>query len=817
MYPHLLKLQIAMMSLVAIGGFVLGSNIGDPNIVRISLLGAVVAFVLVDRLKWFDLSGWLANITFLLILIYSMRAFIGGNSTDKLVAVANLLAYLQVALTFQPKTPRLGWQLMILSILQIVVAAIFNLNFEYGIYFAIYFAVVTITMTLQNDFAKWTRTNRQNTKNISLAGEQAKVSSVAHPGALGNAVALSRLPGSSRLFSAWMLVMPWLMVSLAFSFLLFHSLPRTQQDTDNPAVKKFIGTGQSRSVDLDFDGVVPLSNAIIFRAKFLDVDTNEDILLKGETYFRGMAYSKLVYDNSTTSWEAPYDHVFNWSYIQLPRFRRLPEHAGVVRNVGLEITLEPNVDPLLYATMPAIKLGNGDSEIEFCRDLSALTRRRSKSANTITSYQYEVGTLLDAANRTLPGTPYVPFKFGNSFPFMETGSPEHQLLTEIDRSKYPELIKISDQLASEVDKQDRIKLCNTLLGHFSPGNRYDYTIDYRQVTKDKSLDPVEDFVRNHRNGHCQLYASALTLMLRSQGIPARYVIGFHGGEYNTLASCYMVHGRHAHAWVEAYIPPEMCTERMFSQQIAGKGGAWITLDPTPPVDFGGANEALDLARSIWQDYVISPDHNKQEFTESQNLLLASARDTDLERIYYLIVDNIKNSFLIQISLVLFAVAFLLLLAVRGRSRSSKSLETKQFVKQVRNFLANAASVVSPQLAQFIGGRTGNAVPFYVKFENLLAKHFQLERSPEQTQLEFADAAVVAIKRDIAKKGNLVDRAHADNPATQDPDAANQLQSLLQSVTHAFYAERFGPNPLDKEAVADIENQIENLEKIISGR
>ena len=45
-------------------------------------------------------------------------------------------------------------------------------------------------------------------------------------------------------------------------------------------------------------------------------------------------------------------------------------------------------------------------------------------------------------------------------------------------------------------------------------------------------------------------------MLRSQNIPARMVIGFKGGEFNTVGNYYQVRQLHAHAWVEAFLEPQ---------------------------------------------------------------------------------------------------------------------------------------------------------------------------------------------------------------------------------------------------------------------
>ena len=797
MYPHLLKIQIAVAALVAVGGFVLGSNLRAIDISVISIMGAVIAFTVVDRLKWFELSGWIANFVLLGILFLSMRDFIGGNSTEKLISVANLLAYLQVALAFQKKTPRLCWQLLLLSILQIVVAAIFNLNFEYGQYFILYFAIVTVMMTLQNDFGKWTKLQRKHKQDLALAKNEIQVTASAHPATLGKPVAISRLSSSRRLTSAWLLVIPWLMVSISFAFLLFHSLPRSpQQDWDEAGLKKFTGTGMSKKVKLDNDGLISLSNALIFRAKFSDVVSGEQVLLNGNPYFRGMSLSQLTFNSKVTSWEAPYDHVFNWSYQQLGRYQTTAVQAKNSKPVAIEFIMEPTHDPLLYATMPLFRKFNDESDVEFCRELSALTRRRNDVTNTITSYIYSTTTSVDDSNSLLKGWPYQPFKFGSSFPTLETGSPEYMLLTEIEPGHYPKLVEIADEIAATNSEAGRIEICNAILDHFNNSNRYEYTLDYTDVDLDKTIDPVEDFVANHRQGHCELYASAMILMLRSQGIPARYVVGFHGGEYNSLADCYMIHGRHAHAWVEAYVPPEECTQEMLDTGMAGTGGSWITLDPTPAVDLADSNGAIDLARSIWQDYVISPDQNKQDFNGNNRLLMASASSSELGQIFDYVIDLIKENKASQFGLTTIVGLFLLMLALRGQRRNRKKQKKSQKpATLVRRMLARVASVVSPELSRYIAGETAIAVPFYGDMERLLAKHYQLKRSQDQTQLEFATHATNTIS------------GHASNPIERD-----KIGKILETVTAAFYQQRFGSMPLDNETVADIENQIKSLEQ-----
>src|SRR5262249_18543335 len=108
--------------------------------------------------------------------------------------------------------------------------------------------------------------------------------------------------------------------------------------------------------------------------------------------------------------------------------------------------------------------------------------------------------------------------------------------------------------------------------------------------------PLDHFLFEARRGHCQFFATAMAVLLRAQGVPARSVTGFAGGTYNRFGRFYAVGQRHAHAWVEAYID----------------GRGWALFDPTPASDApsgarGGPAAALrDVADSAvegWDQHV----------------------------------------------------------------------------------------------------------------------------------------------------------------------------------------------------------------------
>lgn len=77
-------------------------------------------------------------------------------------------------------------------------------------------------------------------------------------------------------------------------------------------------------------------------------------------------------------------------------------------------------------------------------------------------------------------------------------------------------------------------------------------------------DPVEWVLFDYRQGYCNYYASAMIVMLRIMGVPARMAAGFAEGKWDAAQNSYIVTERDAHTWVEVYFP----------------GYGWIEFEPT---------------------------------------------------------------------------------------------------------------------------------------------------------------------------------------------------------------------------------------------
>jgi hypothetical protein len=128
---------------------------------------------------------------------------------------------------------------------------------------------------------------------------------------------------------------------------------------------------------------------------------------------------------------------------------------------------------------------------------------------------------------------------------------------------------------------------------------FGYTLELPSSEQD---DPLAYFLFERKKGHCEYFASAMAIMLRTQGIPSRLVNGFRGGEFNDLNRTYIIRGRDAHAWVEVYFPEY----------------GWVAFDPTPASAEPQANDSwarmglyLDAAREAWREWIINYDFNRQ--------------------------------------------------------------------------------------------------------------------------------------------------------------------------------------------------------------
>jgi transglutaminase-like putative cysteine protease len=154
------------------------------------------------------------------------------------------------------------------------------------------------------------------------------------------------------------------------------------------------------------------------------------------------------------------------------------------------------------------------------------------------------------------------------------------------------------QLASQITSSAKNEYDKASTLEIYLRTRYGYTLELpRAAVKD----PVANFLFERKQGHCEYFASAMAVMLRTLGIPSRVVNGFRSDEFNDITGSYVVRAKNAHSWVEAYFP----------------GYGWQTFDPTPgggggtPQGWGRLALYVDAMASFWREWIVSYDSSHQ--------------------------------------------------------------------------------------------------------------------------------------------------------------------------------------------------------------
>ncbi|MCC6232929.1 MAG: transglutaminase domain-containing protein [Verrucomicrobiales bacterium] len=153
---------------------------------------------------------------------------------------------------------------------------------------------------------------------------------------------------------------------------------------------------------------------------------------------------------------------------------------------------------------------------------------------------------------------------------------------EEDRGGIPPLEKKTiDRLAAELDLagQPAAEVVARIERFFF--TKFEYTLDLidEPIPGVEAPTPLARFLLGHRRGHCEYFATAATLLLRSAGVPARYVTGFLVSPTERSEGFIVVRENQAHAWVRVW-----------------NGTTWQDFDPTPPVGL----DALVTAPTWWE-------------------------------------------------------------------------------------------------------------------------------------------------------------------------------------------------------------------------
>ena len=317
----------------------------------------------------------------------------------------------------------------------------------------------------------------------------------------------------------------------------------------------------------------------------------------------------------------------------------------------------------------------------------------------------------------------------------------------------PRVRKLADEITAKAHNEyDKAASIETYLK-----TRYAYTLD---LTGPQTGDPLAQFLFVRRAGHCEYFAAAMTVMLRAEGVPSRYVTGFLPGEYNDLGGDYIVRESDAHTWVEVYFPSY----------------GWLTFDPTPATNDrnrGGLVERLalywDWFQFAWSEWVVNYDFTHQ-ISLAQGLQHSSRDWSARARAYYRVEQQRAMNVLFALDRrieaspyflpSILALLVALLLYLRGRSIIA-------YVVTRWSLRARGGGNLTASLATLE----------YREMLRLLEKR-GWKKSASQTALEFA--ATIAAS-EIAAPVSQFTQMYQSARFGESPARADQMSALLRSI------------------------------------
>lgn len=599
------RVQFLIIAMLMLNGLLLVLSRGEawPLILLIGL--PIPIWYVVDYKRWYELPTWAANTIGLGIGAFAMYFFWFLATERHLAIVSDMVCYLLLTMMLQEKSPRLYWQITVLSVLQSVVASVYSLDLQQGAIFILYTLIVLMALASIVRFRdELVATLRMDRFNNLIDPSLHQVRQYGVP-ILLQPTKLS--PMDSGVRSLEFSISTLAVFTVATGLLIYLTIPRLEVGSESNLLR-LRTTGISRQINsLEPSGVLLPNNAEAFRVKIVDPVSGKTVRVNEDLYLRGACLEKL--GSPETGWRTYQDS-------STPS-RRMTFPAFPGKSLLQEIVMVPREDSMLFYALPASPTVNARRDILFDTRSEMLRRYSPTGSVAATPFRYEVG-LYGVEQDQLPDMfPFLNYSSNNiDQPLQVDFTRRRAALTEFNKEKYPRIAEVAQEVAARVGNSlhHRREVCKALEDYFADSGEYQYTTDFRRIVRNRDLDPVEDFVANYRQGHCELYASALCLMLRSLGIPSRVVVGYRTAYYNDVAGHYLVQEKHAHSWVEAYLPPQSLADfdSLKQKRLVGDGGAWLRLDATPAATtlnddsslFTQANNALGFAQSLWEEYVM---------------------------------------------------------------------------------------------------------------------------------------------------------------------------------------------------------------------
>ncbi|MEX2175510.1 MAG: DUF3488 domain-containing protein, partial [Pirellulaceae bacterium] len=293
-------LQLNTAALAVMGALFLG--LGHESVVLPLALGvaAIASATLTNAFRWLRLNRLIANIVALAAVAWSLRNFLRIGSEGQLLAIADMLVYLQIVLLFQEKTGRVYWQLIVLSLLQVVVAAALSLGPQFGLLLAAYMFLALTALVLLCLHREWKRLYDLAALRPAPAGTDWK-SLLAAPYLGPTPEATAPMPVRPATIARQVLLLA--VANVLFAAVFFYATPRLDAGAwSGSRGGTHAVTGFTPEASLEEYGRIHQSNQLVMRVSLSSAADRKPYLMIGEPYFNGMALSQYVRDAGGARW-----------------------------------------------------------------------------------------------------------------------------------------------------------------------------------------------------------------------------------------------------------------------------------------------------------------------------------------------------------------------------------------------------------------------------------------------------------------------------------------------------------------------------------
>jgi len=790
--PLFFQFSVAVLVMLASIMLSIAEGATFPMVLTIPVV--IAALFLTDLWKRIVLNNLGANILGIVAFLGAIAEFAFGDMEARLLSGAHLLVYLMWVVQFQFKSVRQYWWICALATLQVAVGAVLSSGSgSYGLFLILYLFVAIWTLSLYSLYLAEQQFSRAKVFSEQRALQQQHQSPPVDPNIkqepptgreshLRSSETLSAIQQDPN--TRWIGprfvggVFVTSMLSLMIAAVFFAFIPRLW-----PTNMGALGTqtidkrnslvGFTPEVKLGDIGEILDNTDRVLELQLFDNDTGEKIIVEDytsllgqdEPLFRGTVLND--YDNG------------EWKTIKLrQRYDPLTDYYPSYGMVRQEITLYPIGSEYLFGLHPIEA-----AELDLPRSLLGRHFRHHTLAHIrdrgIIENDTEIHYTLYSRKVTQGRAPTVP-----AIPAPYIPHANIELNLKIPRDKLKRLTQLAEQIAfpDETPRESvsHQQIAERLVNYLKESGKYSYSTTGAII--DPNVDPVIDFLFNRKEGHCEYYATSLTLMLRAVGIPARMVSGFKGGRYQQFTDKFVVEQRHAHTWVEAWI------DRY-----------WITYDATPAArqqsveQVGKSTSSFRDLRlfieDMWRNNVVQMTLRKQK-----ELLYDPLKSSSQSWYEYFTKSDFLVSHILQL--------------------------IKDVLSSPQRLFSVQGAIVSFILLTLLAGVLWACRLLIILIRQLILSPTQCDNDNQRMQIEFYERfREICAKRGVTRKLTQTQQEFAHDVASN-PQlnlSALNLTALPENIAKLFYRVRFGNEQLKPLEFQHILRELENWDRSLTAR